>query len=158
MVVEDLDLVGVELIGGSDVPVGLVEDLAVFVEDVEDPKEPGLVCSFLLHFLEEFLDGDDVLLRVPEVLEVWDCLEDEVYQHGVGGRVGNHSTGLDVGGQGHPDIVASNPVHELDGDDALLEGWHDEPHVEHGLVELQLVADCESHLLTRDVGSLDHDG
>ena len=51
-------------------------------------------------------------------------------------------------------------MHELDGDDALLEGWHDEPHVEHGLVELLLVADDVSHLLTRDVwsGWLDHAG
>ena len=51
-------------------------------------------------------------------------------------------------------------MHELDGDDALLEGWHDEPRVEHGLVELLLVADDVSHLLTRDVwsGWLDHAG
>ena len=45
-------------------------------------------------------------------------------------------------------------MHELNGDDALLEGGHDEVHLLHGVVELLLVTDYVAHLLPGDVRSL----
>ena len=151
-VVEDLDVVRVELGPGLDVPVVLGEDLVLGVEAVQQPQEPLLVRLLLLDLLYQGLDRLE-RFHVPVTLavEVLCGLLDVSQDHLVGGRVGNHPASVDVLCLGHEDSTYPDLVHELDGDDALLEGWHDVAHLQHGVVEVLLAPDELAQLLSGDV-------
>ena len=141
-VVEDLDVLRVEPGPGLDVPVALGEEGVAGVEAVEQPQEPGLVGLLLLDHLYQGLDRlERFHVPVPHAVEVLCCLLDVSQDHVVGRRVGYSSASVDVLCLGHEDGTDPYLVHELDGDDALLVGWHDVAHLQHGVVEVLLAAD-----------------
>ena len=88
---------------------------------------------------------------MARAVEVLCRLLDVSQDHLVGGRVGNGPASVDVLCLGHEDGTDPDLVHELDGDDALLEGRHDVAHLQHGVVEVLLAPDELAQLLSGDV-------
>ena len=88
---------------------------------------------------------------MARAVEVLCRLLDVCKDHLVGGRVGNGPASVDVLCLGHENCADPDLVHELDGDDALLEGRHDEAHLQHGVVEVLLARDELAQLLSGDV-------
>ena len=79
-----------------------------------------------------------------------------LYQQLVRRRIRDHLARVDVLSFGHEDDSSTYPVHELDGDNALLERRHHVPLLQHGVVEVSLASYELTHLFSRDVLSLHH--